>query len=226
MKCFVVQNIRDFDSKVNVEGMLKSSPGELLIATGNQGKLREFQLMLNSLPFKLHSLSEFPDVVEVDETGETFEENAAIKALAYASETRLWTLADDSGLEVDALGGAPGIFSSRYAGEGASDRQRIERLLTELKSTGNHERRARFVCAIALANAEGRLVNIFTGRCEGRIAHAPMGERGFGYDPVFIPDGFTQSFGELSDEIKQQISHRARAMRAMQDFLLSLQPAG
>jgi XTP/dITP diphosphohydrolase len=193
---------------------------ELLIATGNAGKVREVLPHLDGLPLRARSLAEFSGVTEVEETGSTFAENAALKATAYAAQTGLWTLADDSGLEVDALGGDPGIFSARYGGTGASDGERITRLLTELSRTGDSERRARFVCVIAIADPDARLLNTSTGICEGSIALAQRGEGGFGYDPVFIPDGYQASFGELSPEIKRRISHRARALQAARSFLL------
>lgn len=193
---------------------------ELLIATGNAGKVREALPLLHGLPLRLRSLAEFSGITEVEETGATFAENAALKATGYAAQTGLWTLADDSGLEVDALGGAPGIFSARYGGEGASDAARIQRLLTELSRSGDSERRARFVCVIAIADPDARLLNTSTGICEGSIALAPSGEGGFGYDPIFIPDGYQESFGELPPEIKQRISHRARALEAARPFLL------
>jgi XTP/dITP diphosphohydrolase len=130
------------------------------------------------------------------------------------------TLADDSGLEVAALGGAPGVYSARYAGVGATDAERTSKLLLELASTGDEERRARFVCVIALADAEGAQVETFTGTCEGSIAREPRGTHGFGYDPVFIPDGYQESFGQLSSAVKHKISHRARALQKACAFLL------
>jgi len=195
-------------------------PTELLIATRNPGKVREVESLLEEYHLKLRSLAEFSAACEVEETGATFAENAAIKAQAYAAQTGCWTLADDSGLEVDALDGAPGVHSARYGGAGASDAARVERLLEALSSTGDAGRRARFVCVIAIADAKGKLVNRFIGSCEGRIAHAPRGTGGFGYDPVFVPEGYKQSFGELPSEVKQNISHRARALKAALPFLL------
>lgn len=201
--------------------MTEKRTKELLIATRNAGKVCEVEMLLEGLPLRLRSLAEFPEVPEVEETGATFAENAALKAKSYATQTRLWTLADDSGLEVEALGGAPGIFSARYAGgANASDAERIAHLLAELSRTGDTERRARFVCVIAITDPGARLVNTSTGTCDGRIAPAPRGGNGFGYDPVFIPDGYQQSFGELSSEIKRRISHRARALDAARPFLL------
>ncbi|HEX8749450.1 MAG TPA: XTP/dITP diphosphatase [Pyrinomonadaceae bacterium] len=202
--------------------MTETSPKELVIATRNPGKLVEVRELLHDLNINLRSLTDFPASAEVEETGRTFADNASIKAVAYALQTGSWTLSDDSGLEVDALNGAPGVYSARYAGEHATDAERIELLLSELARTGDPARRARFVCAVSLADPSGSIINIATGTCEGRIAHAPMGSRGFGYDPIFIPDGFEQSFGELSSEIKQIISHRARALSETRSFLEKL----
>ncbi|HKC65637.1 MAG TPA: non-canonical purine NTP pyrophosphatase, partial [Pyrinomonadaceae bacterium] len=128
-------------------------------------------------------------------------------------------LSDDSGLEVHALGGAPGVYSARYGGAGLSYDERIKRLLDELSRTGSDDRRARFVCVIAIANPQGEVVNLSTGVCEGTIAHVPRGTNGFGYDPVFVPDGYEQTFGELSTEIKEKISHRALALATARAFL-------
>ena len=168
---------------------------------------------------RLRSLAEFPSIPDVDETGATFSENAVLKATGYALQTRLWALGDDSGLEVDALGGAPGVFSARYGGASASDADRVRLLLDELSKTVDSQRRARFVCVIVIADAAGQIAHEAHGVCEGRIAHAPRGTGGFGYDPVFIPDGYGQTFGELPVEIKQTISHRARAFAAASSFL-------
>lgn len=158
---------------------------------------------------------------EVEETGATFTENASLKAQAYAAQAGLWTLADDSGLEVDALGGAPGIYSARYAGAGATDAERIARLLEELRHVEQDARRARFVCAVATADPTGNVIHVSLGTCEGSISREPHGAGGFGYDPIFIPDGYDESFGQLSSEIKARISHRARALQATCSFLLS-----
>jgi XTP/dITP diphosphohydrolase len=193
---------------------------ELLVATRNAGKLREVRSLLSDLSIDLLSLSEFPETTEVEETGETFADNAALKAKVYATQTGRLTLADDSGLEVFALGGAPGVFSARYAGAGASDSERNARLLAELARTADTARRARFVCCIAIADATANVVNISTGICEGHIADEPRGTNGFGYDPLFIPDGHAQTFGELPEKVKRQLSHRARALEGARAFLL------
>ena len=197
-------------------------PKELLIATRNAGKLIEVREILSDLPIALKSLDAFPHTVEVEETGETFADNASIKAADYARQTGTWALSDDSGLEVEALGGAPGVYSARYAGKSASDTERIELLLSNLSRTADPLRRARFVCAVALSDPAGRVINVSEGVCEGRIIDSPRGLRGFGYDPVFVPEGYEQTFGELSREVKQAISHRARALAATRLFLLGL----
>jgi XTP/dITP diphosphohydrolase len=197
----------------------RRQPFELLVATNNAGKLREFAGLLSGLPLRLRALSEFPTVGEVAETGATFAENALLKARAYSGATGLWTLADDSGLEVAALGGAPGLYSARYAGPHATDEQRRLRLLAELARTGDAERRARFVCVIALVRPDSDEAQVFDGICEGHIADAPRGAGGFGYDPIFVPAGYAQTFGELPDEIKARISHRARALAAARAYI-------
>jgi XTP/dITP diphosphohydrolase len=196
-----------------------SGVSTLLIATRNPGKLPEIRSILSGFPILLRSLAEFPETPDVEETGSTFAENAELKARTYAIATSCCTIGDDSGLEVEALGGAPGVYSARYAGPGASDSDRVELLLQELARTGDSERRARFVCVVALADPDGRVAGSFTGTCEGRISYTPRGYNGFGYDPVFVPDGYDQTFGELESDVKDQISHRARALKALQSYL-------
>ena len=208
---------------------------QLLVATRNAHKTREFEELL-SQDFEAHDLSAFPAIALPGESGRTFEENAKLKAIAVSlaagrigptgGQDRqyrdLLVLADDSGLEVDALGGAPGIFSARYAGENATDKDNIKKLLFELERLGTHEiskRTARFRCALALAR-DGKIVDAFSGVVEGTIVDLPRGSAGFGYDPIFVPIGFEQTFGELPADVKNQISHRARAVRA---FRVALQ---
>ena len=199
--------------------MTTPTHSELLIATNNAGKIRELCGLLVNLPLRLRQLSEFPQIEEVEETGKTFAENALLKARLYGRQTNFWTLADDSGLEVDALNGAPGVLSARYAGRHATDEERNARLLAELSLTNDEQRTARFICAIALYDPETRATEIFNGTCEGHIAKHPRGHHGFGYDPLFIPSGYTHTFGELSEVVKQQISHRARALAAFRVYL-------
>jgi XTP/dITP diphosphohydrolase len=192
---------------------------ELLVATHNEGKTRELVELLAGIPLRLRSLSELPWIEEAEETGATFEENAVLKARHYSSRSGFRSLADDSGLVVDALGGAPGVYSARYGGRGISYAERMALLLEALGATGDAERRARFVCVIALADPRTGRVETFEGVCEGRIAEAPKGAGGFGYDPLFIPEGYAQSFGELAPEIKQSLSHRSRALSKARQFL-------
>lgn len=193
---------------------------KLLIATYNEGKFRELCAMLSHVDIELLSLKEVGEISDVEESGATFAENAAIKAAAYAKASRMWTLSDDSGLEVETLGGAPGVLSARYAGEGASDAQRIEKLLDEIQKTGTENRTGRFVCAIAIADDTGAIRFTSEGECRGTIAETPSGKGGFGYDPIFLPDGFEQTFGELPSEVKDRISHRQGAIMKIIPFLL------
>jgi len=201
---------------------------KLLIATNNPGKVREYEELLQDL----HGVElTFPAQeglnLEVEESGETFEENARLKAVAHARASGLPTLADDSGLEVDALDGAPGVRSARYAGPGASDVDRYRRLLAALAGVPAGRRSARFRCVVALALPEGS-VHTAEGTCEGEIGHDPRGEFGFGYDPVFIVAGQERrTMAELEPEVKNRISHRARAVQAMlPDLPRLLSPAG
>lgn len=199
-----------------------NAPQPLLVATRNFGKLEELRQLLGDLPFDLYGLERFPGVEGIRETGESFLENASLKAVGYATQTRLLTLADDSGLEVDALGGGPGVFSARYADEQASDVERATKLLAELCSVAPPKRSARFVSAVAIASSEGQILNVSVGTCDGHIGFAPRGSVGFGYDPIFIPIGYEQTFAELKPEIKNQISHRARALLTAREFLRTL----
>ena len=192
---------------------------EILVATQNAGKVREIEELLGDLPNTLRSLKDFGNISEPAETGLNFMENAVLKAKYYALQTGLTALADDSGLEVAALNGAPGIFSARYAGAGANDPQRIAKLLRELDETGDQNRSARFVCAAAVADQRGQILSTAEGICAGKIARAARGGNGFGYDPIFIPENFLKTFSELSSGEKQQISHRSRAISKIIAFL-------
>jgi XTP/dITP diphosphohydrolase len=200
------------------ESMPAERQPEIVIATLNLGKSREIETVLSGLPITFRRLSEFANITEPVEDGSTYEQNAGIKALSYARQTGLAALADDSGLEVRALGGKPGVFSARYAGAGATDRERIEKLLTEL---GRHtDRAASFVCNAVLATFaaspdEPQISIVTTGICRGTIIEQPRGNNGFGFDPIFVPDGYTETFAQLSPEVKNNISHRAQALNAM-----------
>jgi len=194
---------------------------KLLVATHNPGKVREYRELLADLPLEVTYLDQEGISVEVEETGLTFAENAILKATTYARLSGLWTWADDSGLEVDALGGAPGVWSSRYAGPGATDVDRYRKLLNAIAGVPWDRRTARFRCTVALATPEGA-VRTAEGVCEGVIAFGPAGEHGFGYDPVFyLPDrGLTMA--QLSSAVKNQISHRGQAARAAARILSAL----
>lgn len=183
---------------------------KLLIATHNRGKLREYAEILDGLPIELVTLDDVGITHDVEETGATFEENARFKALTYARQSGLLALADDSGLEVDALGGAPGVYSKRYAGEGKSDAERNAYLLEQLRDVARDQRAARFRCVIVIANAQGETWTS-EGVCEGEIAFAPRGTNGFGYDPIFIVSGSEKHLAEFSAAEKNKISHRGRA---------------
>src|SRR5882762_9178022 len=182
---------------------------DLLLATRNQHKTREFTQLLGT-NFTLRDLTSACDLPEIRETGRGFEENAVIKAIAISKIfPHQIVIADDSGLEVKSLDGAPGVFSALYAGENASDRRNVEKLLRELQ--GATERSARFRCSIALAK-NGELITTFAGEVAGTITTSPSGENGFGYDPIFMPEGFEETFAELPSETKNAISHRGRAV--------------
>ncbi len=187
----------------------------LIVATRNPHKAREIQQILGP-EFEVRDLSAHPEISETVESGESFEENAKLKAIAVSKKLAGLVIADDSGLEVEALGGGPGIYSARYAGAKATDKQNIDKLLEKLARIGikHSQRRARFRCALALA-CEGQILSIFEGAVEGTIVDPARGSHGFGYDPIFVPNGFEETFGELPAELKNTISHRARAIRAL-----------
>ncbi len=183
---------------------------KLLLATTNQGKIREYRALLKDLPFEVVTPIEEGIDIAVEENYSSYEENAILKATAYAKASHLVTLADDSGIEVDALGGEPGVGSARIAGEDASDRERVEHLLARLKGVPWEERTSRFKCVIAIATPEGQTAVCY-GECQGLIALEPSGENGFGYDPIFYLPEYGKTIAELPMEIKNQVSHRGRA---------------
>lgn len=194
---------------------------KLLIATHNQGKVREYRALLAGLPFEVTYLDAEGITFEVEETGDTFEANAMLKAQAYAALSGLLTWADDSGLEVDALDGAPGVYSARYGAPAAhTDADRYALLLDQLTDTPEAARSARFRCVVALAWPDGRVVTT-NGACEGRIGRVPRGDFGFGYDPVFLVADFDYllAMAELKPDVKNEISHRARAAQAAKEVL-------
>jgi len=191
---------------------------KLLLATNNQAKVREYRSLLQSLPYELVTLAEQGITTIVNEVGKSLKENARLKATLLAAESRLLALADDSGLEIGALGGEPGRLSARYAGENASDEDRVNYLLLRLKDVPREKRTARFRCVIAIATPDGE-VEFCSGECQGFITFEPRGEQGFGYDPVFYLPELDKTMAELPLEIKNQVSHRGQAARKVYEVL-------
>lgn len=200
--------------------MIKDLP-KLLLATNNHAKVREYRHLLQNLPFKMVTLADEGITTVVSERGKSLEENARLKATVLAAESQLLSLADDSGVEVDALGGEPGPLSARYAGEGASDRDRVNYLLARLNGVPWEKRSARFRCVIAVATPDGK-VEFSSGECRGFITFEPRGEHGFGYDPVFYLPELDKTMAELPLEIKSQVSHRGQAARKIYPALKRL----
>ena len=189
---------------------------EIILASNNQNKLREMKAKLGAFGIEVMSQKEAGINIDVEETGTTFEENAILKASTIYDITKKPVIADDSGLEIDYLDGAPGVYSHRFAGENATDADRINKVLTLLKDAPEEKRTARFHCCICLIDEEGEK-HIFHGIAEGKIGYEPIGENGFGYDPIFIYEGNT--FAQLSGEEKNEVSHRGRAISQLVDFL-------
>ncbi len=194
---------------------------KLLLATNNKGKIREYKSLLKGIPYEIVTLAGQGITTEVNEVGGSFEENAKLKASTLAAQSGLLSLADDSGLEVDALGGEPGSLSHRYAGEGATDADRINYLLLRLKDVSDKERTARFRCVIAIATPDGN-VELCTGECRGLITTAPRGKQGFGYDPIFYLPELGKTMAELTLEEKNRVSHRAKAAAKAKELLINM----
>ncbi|RKX60500.1 MAG: non-canonical purine NTP pyrophosphatase [Thermodesulfobacteriota bacterium] len=192
----------------------------LLIASSNKGKIREISDILKNFNLEIKTLEDFPEIKSPEETGKSFFENAFLKAKYYAEKTGLLCLADDSGLEVEALNGAPGIYSSRFAGPSATDEENNKKLLKELKDVPLEKRKARFVCVIIVYHPSGKYIKT-EGIWEGKIALEPKGDKGFGYDPLFlVPEyNFKKTVAELSLEEKNKLSHRARALKKLLKIL-------
>lgn len=196
----------------------------LVLATRNQGKIVELRRILDAISngtIELVSVDQYRDIADVEETGSTFEENALLKAVAICKATGLPALADDSGLCVDALGGAPGIFSARYSGKHGDDIANLNKVLVELKSVEDSKRSAHFTCVTALVMPDGRKVTK-AGEFHGFIAHAPVGEHGFGYDPIFIPQGSSITSAQMSPHEKDLLSHRGISLRAIAPHVIEL----
>ena len=193
---------------------------KIVIATTNNHKLTEIAEILNDIPAELLSLQDFPEIPPIEETGSSFRENALIKAQTVFRHTGLITLADDSGLEVDALDGAPGIYSARYSGKEHDYAANNQKLLEKLQNIPRKDRGARFRCVTAIVGPESE--QVVQGIVQGSIINELRGSKGFGYDPLFVPQGFNRTFAELGEEVKNRISHRARAFRKAKDVLKSL----
>jgi len=190
----------------------------IIIATKNKGKAREFEAILAPLGYQVQSLLDFPGSIDVEETGQTFQENAILKAEAISKEYQLMTIADDSGLEIDYLNGEPGVFSARYAGPEKDDQANIDKVLEKLENVVMGQRQARFVCALAIS-IPGKQTQTVIGTCEGYIAKEKKGHGGFGYDPIFCIDDAGKTMAELSKEDKNKISHRANAIMKIKELL-------
>ena len=190
----------------------------VILATRNPGKVREIVAIYAPLELELRPLADYPEIPQMREKGTTYADNAAAKARAAALRVGLVALADDSGIEVDALGGAPGVHSARFLGASASDSERNARILFLLEGVPKERRTARYRAAVAVARPDGT-VRVFDGVCEGQVAVAPRGTAGFGYDPIFMPEGAQQTIAEIPLEVKNRISHRARALRAAEPYL-------
>ncbi len=191
---------------------------ELIIATTNAGKLREIRELLKDLDVEITSLSDYPDAPKVEEDGKNFAQNALKKAATIALYTKKLTLGEDSGLEVKALGNRPGIYSARFAGNGATDKKNNAKLLRELRGVPLKKRQARYRCFAALVDGR-RVIDVVSGSCAGVIALKGKGKNGFGYDPLFLIPRYNKTFGELDPAVKAQISHRARALRKVKNVL-------
>jgi XTP/dITP diphosphohydrolase len=197
----------------------------VLVATRNRGKIREIREALKGLDLRIEALSDFSNVPEIEENGKTFVDNALKKARSYSKHFGKVTLADDSGLEVDHLKGLPGIYSARYAGERASNRENNEKLLRELEGVPLSKRGARFKCVIAVVSPDGREI-LAEGACRGRIGFREKGRRGFGYDPLFVLPDYGKTMAEFSLEEKNRISHRGKALRKIRKMIQSLLDRG
>jgi XTP/dITP diphosphohydrolase len=192
---------------------------DLVLATRNKKKLIEIKELLAKLDFNILSIDDFEGIPEVQEDADTFEGNAKKKAIQIANATGRLALADDSGLEIDYLNGKPGVYSARFAGDNATDEDRNRKVLSLLNGVSQQERKARFKCVIAIA--DGEFVKTATGVCEGEIADESRGDQGFGYDPIFIVPSYNKTFAELGIEIKNQISHRAIALKKAKEILVN-----
>lgn len=200
-----------------VRALIKS----IIVATKNKGKAKEFEQLFSRYGIEVKTLLDFPDIPDIEETGDAFEENANIKAETISRLANAYVVADDSGLVVDALDGRPGVYSARYAGPGKDDQANIDKVLHEMEGVRNEERSARFYCALALAGPGVKTMTV-NGTCEGVILHERRGTGGFGYDPIFYVPAEGRSMAELEPEMKNRISHRAKAIKELERHLQNL----
>jgi XTP/dITP diphosphohydrolase len=198
--------------------MMATEKTEMILGTRNHGKIAEFRSLFKGMQIKLLSFYDFPDVPPVLEDGKTFQDNAVKKAKVIAKATGRTAVSDDSGLEVDFLNAVPGVYSARFAGERATDRDNARKILKMLDGVAWEERSARFVCVICAATPKGKIVSA-EGTCKGTISFEMRGSHGFGYDPIFIPDGYQMTMAEMEPELKNRISHRADAMKKFRKVL-------
>ena len=197
---------------------------ELIVASRNKGKVKEIMELLADLPFKVTSLLDYPQIPEIIEDGKTYRANALKKAREVALATGRMAMSDDSGIEVKVLGNAPGIYSARFAGEGASEKARNKKLFAMLKGVPMHQRRARYRCVIALVNAKGQELGVVQGTCSGYVTTRDIGTNGFGFDPLFLVKRYNKTFGQLPSSLKAKISHRARALKKFRLLLAKVIP--
>jgi XTP/dITP diphosphohydrolase len=192
---------------------------ELIVASRNKGKVAEIQGLLANLPFRVTSLLDYPQIPDIIEDGKTYRANALKKARETALATGKMAMSDDSGIEVKSLGNAPGIYSARFAGEGASEKARNKKLFAMLKAVPMSKRQARYRCVIALVNAKGQELGIVEGTCSGYVTTKEIGHNGFGFDPLFLLKRYNKTFGQLPESLKAKISHRARALKKFRVIL-------
>jgi XTP/dITP diphosphohydrolase len=194
---------------------------DLIVASGNSHKVGEIKALLKGIPFSIFSLEKYPNVPEIEETGNTYQENALLKAVQVSNMTGCWALGDDTGLEVEAIGGQPGLYSARFAGEGVTFKENNDKLLGLLKDVPEEKRKANFYCVMALAEPTGK-THVVEGKVSGRISMDPRGEQGFGYDPLFFLPELNKTFAEMNPAEKNKFSHRARALEKVREILLSI----
>jgi XTP/dITP diphosphohydrolase len=193
---------------------------KLFIGSKNKGKISEIKSVLKPLKLEILSFYDYDNIIDIEETGNTYHENALIKAKGFYNQVKIPVITDDSGLEVNVIDNQPGVYSARYAGINATDKDNIEKLLNTISNSNQQNKSARFICIIVYY--DGQEEKYFEGICSGKITEFPRGDKGFGYDPVFIPDGYNITFAEMEETLKNKISHRAIALQKLRDFLKSL----